>query len=61
MSRKQEGEQRKSWQSVMGQLRCNQSEDHKDDRDAREKIIVDLAPAVTRICDCSFLSAQFAD
>src|SRR5207249_2913462 len=48
MAREQERQQWKCWESVMRQLGLYQREDDEDDRDARNKIIVDLVPASPR-------------
>ena len=57
MPRKQEREQRKGRQGIMGQLRANQCEDHKDDRDACDQIVVDFVLPVAGIADSGLLLA----
>ena len=55
MPRKQEREQRKGRQGIMGQLSANQCEDHKNDRDACQQIVVDFVPAVAGIAHSGLL------
>ena len=57
MPRKQERKQRKGRQGIMGQLRANQCEDSKDDRDACEEIVIDFVPPVAGISDPGLLLA----
>src|SRR5204863_3759806 len=62
MSCKQEREERKGRQRVMGQQRCNQCEDHKNDCDAGEEIIIELVSAVAGTgVPGLFLSPQLPD